>query len=82
MAHVPGHNTVKQFAVTKWDPKKMGVAVPGIGKTAEGLISNPSNQMAANYASYFDQNTGKLINPNSTPTINSSYNLFPFPMTR
>ena len=73
----PIKNTVTQSGVTKWDPKKMGVAVPGIGKTAEGLISNPSNQMAANYASYFDQNTGKLINPTSTPTINSAYNLFP-----
>ena len=73
----PIKNTVTQSGVTKWDPKKMGVAVPGIGKTAEGLISNPSNQMAANYASYFDPNTGKLINPTSTPTINSAYNLFP-----
>lgn len=72
----PIKNTVTQSGVTKWDPAKMGVAVPGIGKTAEGLISNPSNQMAANYASYFDQN-GKLINSNSTPTINSAYNLFP-----
>jgi hypothetical protein len=77
MTHVPGHNTVTQSGVTKWDPKKMGVAVPGIGKTAEGLISNPSDQMATNYASYFDQNTNKLINPNSTPTINSAYKLFP-----
>lgn len=76
MAHVPGHNTVTQSGVTKWDPTKMGVAVPGIGKTAEGLVSNPSNQQAANYASYFDQN-GKLINPNSTATINSAYKLFP-----
>ena len=73
----PIGNTVTQSGVTKWDPKKMGIAVPGIGKTAEGLISNPSNQMAANYASYFDLNTNKLLNPTSTPTINSAYKLFP-----